>query len=177
MAGIPAILLTHATLALLLYDLDRPDRFFYLLVRPQWRSWVARAAWILTGFAIGLLRSPVLGWQLVLTWVVINGGLSAQGALLARGHPLTVLSAMVAAPLTSLNPTIAAGMVTGIVESWLRQEALEGYLSPNLLKRLFPTSRGRSPLERGILEGTGTDLGGHLRVAERPGNRGRNTSR
>ncbi len=28
---------------------------------------------------------------------------------------------MVAAPLTSLNPTIAAGMVTGLVESWIRK--------------------------------------------------------
>ena len=65
---------------------------------------------ILTGFVIGFSRSPELGWQLVFIWVVINGGLAALGALLARGHPLTVLSALVAAPLTSLNPTIAAGI-------------------------------------------------------------------
>ena len=32
-----------------------------------------------------------------------------------------MLSALIAAPLTSLNPTIAAGMVTGLVESWLRK--------------------------------------------------------
>jgi pheromone shutdown-related protein TraB len=87
---------------------------------PRLIPWII-AALVLTGFAIGFWRSPELGWQLVLIWVVINGGLSALGALLARGHPLTVLSAMVAAPLTSLNPTIAAGMVTGIVESWLRK--------------------------------------------------------
>ena len=36
--------------------------------------------------------------------------LAALGALIARGHPLTILSAMIAAPLTSLNPAIAAGM-------------------------------------------------------------------
>jgi pheromone shutdown-related protein TraB len=76
---------------------------------------------ILTGFYIGFSRSPELGWQLVLIWVAINGGLAALGALIARAHPLTVLSAVVAAPLTSLNPTIAAGMVTGLVESWLRK--------------------------------------------------------
>jgi pheromone shutdown-related protein TraB len=76
---------------------------------------------ILTGFFIGFSRSPELGWQLVFIWVAINGGLAALGALLARGHPLTVLSAVVAAPITSLNPTIAAGMVTGLVESWLRK--------------------------------------------------------
>ena len=76
---------------------------------------------IITGFIIGFSRSPELGWQLVFFWVVINGGLAALGALIARGHPLTVLSAVIAAPLTSLNPTIAAGMVTGLVESWLRK--------------------------------------------------------
>ncbi|MGD9021378.1 MAG: TraB/GumN family protein [Lysobacterales bacterium] len=87
---------------------------------PKMIPWLI-AALILTGFVIGFSRSPELGWQLVMTWVIINGGLSGLGALMARGHPLTVLSAMVAAPLTSLNPTIAAGMVTGIVESWLRK--------------------------------------------------------
>jgi pheromone shutdown-related protein TraB len=76
---------------------------------------------VLTGFFIGFSRSPELGWQLVFIWVAINGGLAALGALIARGHPLTILSAVVAAPITSLNPTIAAGMVTGLVESWLRK--------------------------------------------------------
>jgi len=76
---------------------------------------------VLTGFYIGFSRSPELGWQLVFIWVAINGGLAALGALVARGHPLTVLSAFVAAPITSLNPTIAAGMVTGLIESWLRK--------------------------------------------------------
>lgn len=76
---------------------------------------------VLSGFAIGFSRSPELGWSLVLTWVLINGTLSALGALIARAHPLTVLTALVAAPLTSLNPTIGAGMVTGAVEAWLRK--------------------------------------------------------
>jgi pheromone shutdown-related protein TraB len=76
---------------------------------------------VITGFLIGFSRSPELGWQLVFIWVAINGGLAALGALIARAHPLTVLSAVIAAPLTSLNPTIAAGMVTGLVESWLRK--------------------------------------------------------
>jgi pheromone shutdown protein TraB len=53
--------------------------------------------------------------------VVINGGLSALGAAIARAHPLTVMAALCAAPLTSLNPTIGAGMVTGALEAWLRK--------------------------------------------------------
>jgi pheromone shutdown-related protein TraB len=50
-------------------------------------------------------------------WVLANGALSAIGALLAWGHPITVISAFVAAPLTSLNPTIGAGFVTGFVQA------------------------------------------------------------
>ena len=46
------LLMLAITLGLLVYDLDRPDRFLYLLARPQWRSWVARAAWLLTGFSM-----------------------------------------------------------------------------------------------------------------------------
>jgi pheromone shutdown-related protein TraB len=54
-----------------------------------------------------------------LAWVLANGLLSALGAILALGHPLTVATAFVAAPITSLNPTIGAGMVTGLVQAFL----------------------------------------------------------
>ena len=82
--------------------------------------WIILVA-VVSGFAIGFHRSPELGWSLVATWVIINGTLSALGALIARAHPLTILTALVAAPLTSLNPTIGAGMVTGAVEAWLKK--------------------------------------------------------
>lgn len=93
---------------------------------PRPTRWLKFIPWliavvILTGFWIGFSRSPELGWQLVTLWVLINGGLAALGALIARAHPLTILSAMIAAPLTSLNPAVAAGMVTGLVESALRK--------------------------------------------------------
>lgn len=52
-------------------------------------------------------------------WVVINGTLSALGCALALGHPLTILAGFVAAPITSLNPTIGAGIVTGFVQLYL----------------------------------------------------------
>lgn len=78
-------------------------------------------ALVFVGFSIGFSRAPELGWQLVIEWVVINGGLSALGALLANGHPITIITAFLAAPLTSLNPTIGAGMVTASVEAWIRK--------------------------------------------------------
>jgi len=86
----------------------------------KWLPWLVSLL-ILSGFVIGFFHSTSLGWQMVGDWVVINGGLSAFGALLAMAHPLTVVTAFAAAPLTSLNPMIGAGMVTAAVEIWLRK--------------------------------------------------------
>ena len=52
------------------------------------------------------------GW-----WFIINGTLSAAGALLAGGHPYSALTAFLVAWLTSLNPMMAAGWFAGIVEA------------------------------------------------------------
>ncbi len=54
-------------------------------------------------------------------WFLINGVLAAIGAAVARGHPLSVLAAFFFAWLTSLNPLIAAGWVSGAVEAWIRK--------------------------------------------------------
>jgi pheromone shutdown protein TraB len=53
--------------------------------------------------------------------------LSGLGALLALGHPLTILTAMAAAPLTSLNPMIAAGWVSGLVEAFSRKPKVRDF--------------------------------------------------
>ncbi|MCB1849681.1 MAG: TraB/GumN family protein [Gammaproteobacteria bacterium] len=106
---------------------DGPEQLISELERlPAPSRWPKAIPWvivalILLGFAIGFARSPDLGWQLVLDWVLINGVLSAVGAVLAAAHPLTVATAFVAAPITSLNPTIGAGMVTAAVETFLRK--------------------------------------------------------
>jgi len=86
----------------------------------KWIPWVV-VALVFVGFAIGFSRSAGLGQQMVIEWVIINGALSAVGAAVALAHPLTVVTAFIAAPLTSLNPTIGAGMVTAAAELWLRK--------------------------------------------------------
>jgi pheromone shutdown protein TraB len=58
--------------------------------------------------------------QVLWGWFLINGICSAIGALLALGHPLSILTAFFAAPLTSLNPAIGAGWVAGYVELKIR---------------------------------------------------------
>jgi pheromone shutdown-related protein TraB len=108
-------------------DSDDPAATLQVLEQiPAKARWPRLIPWlivalVLTGFYIGFTRNPELGWQLVRDWVLINGGLSALGALIAAAHPLTILTAFVAAPVTSLNPTVGAGMVTAAAELWLRK--------------------------------------------------------
>ena len=52
-------------------------------------------------------------------WILANSILAGVGAALALAHPLTIFSAVVSAPLTSLNPMIAAGWVSGLVETFV----------------------------------------------------------
>ncbi|HIJ20641.1 MAG TPA: TraB family protein, partial [Deltaproteobacteria bacterium] len=49
------------------------------------------------------------------------------GAAAALAHPLTILSAIIASPITSLNPMIAAGWVSGLVETFLRKPRVKDF--------------------------------------------------
>jgi len=87
---------------------------------PKYIPWVVVGI-ILTGFVIGFTRNTELGLQMVLDWIMINGGLAAVGGIIALAHPVTILTAALAAPLTSLNPTIGVGFVAAGVELYLRK--------------------------------------------------------
>ena len=96
---------------------------------PQPSPWSGLLPWvvlvlILGGFAYGFLQSPSLGLDLVVAWILITGGLCALGTLAAGGHPLTVVSGFLAAPLTTLHPAVGAGMVTAAVELSIRKPSV-----------------------------------------------------
>ncbi len=71
----------------------------------------AFALLILSGTPLNIILIA-FGW-----WFIINGTLSAAGALIARAHPYSVLTAFSVAWLTSLNPMMAAGWFAGLVEA------------------------------------------------------------
>ncbi len=54
--------------------------------------------------------------ELLALWFVITGIFSALGALLARAHPVSILTAFLAAPFTTLHPALAAGWFAGAAE-------------------------------------------------------------
>ncbi|MBW2010693.1 MAG: TraB/GumN family protein [Deltaproteobacteria bacterium] len=70
------------------------------------------------GFFYGGLDA---GTDMIWWWFIANGVLAGLGALIAMAHPLTILSSIIAAPLTSLNPMIAAGWVSGLTEAFFRK--------------------------------------------------------
>jgi len=113
-------------------DLDVANVISELDVIPKKKSWFKFIPWIivalvLVGFYLGFQKGPELGWSLIWQWVVINGTLSALGAAVAGAHLLTVFTAFVAAPITSLNPTIGAGMVTAAMELFIRKPTVNDF--------------------------------------------------
>ncbi len=77
---------------------------------------------ILVLFAVGFaLEGKDAGTDMIWIWVAANGIFAGVGAVLAMAHPYTIISAVLAAPLTSLNPMIAAGWVSGLVEAFSRK--------------------------------------------------------
>lgn len=93
---------------------------------PKVLPWVIVGV-ILAGFVFGFTRNTELGYQMVVDWILINGGLAAVGGIIALAHPLTILTAALGAPLTSLNPTIGIGFVTAAVELYLRKPQVSDF--------------------------------------------------
>ena len=67
------------------------------------------------------------GLSQIKSWILWNGTLSAIGTLLAFGHPLSILTAFVMAPITSLNPLLAAGWFAGLVEAMIRKPKVKDF--------------------------------------------------
>ena len=81
-------------------------------------------ALLVYGFFVGGAQA---GAGMLKWWIGANAILAGVGALIAMAHPLTILSSAVAAPLTSLNPMIAAGWVSGIVEAFTRKPKVKDF--------------------------------------------------
>ena len=60
-------------------------------------------------------------------WILANGIPSAIGALIALAHPLTILTAFLAAPVTSLTPLIGAGYVAAFVQAYFQPPLVKDF--------------------------------------------------
>ncbi len=74
-----------------------------------------------------IITNRDVGFQQLKSWILWNGGLSALGVLCALGHPLSIVTVFVMAPLTSLNPLLASGWFAGIVEASIRKPKVKDF--------------------------------------------------
>ncbi|MDD3632031.1 MAG: TraB/GumN family protein [Atribacterota bacterium] len=99
---------------------------------PKSANWVK---WVLWAIPIAIIVmiistfrvSTISGVNQILQWLIWNGSLAALGALITAAHPLSILTAFLAAPITSLNPLLAAGWFAGIVEAIVRKPRVEDF--------------------------------------------------
>ncbi|WP_211327663.1 TraB/GumN family protein [Solilutibacter pythonis] len=88
------------------------------------------AVFVLGGFAWGFWRGGFdVGANLIGYWVALTAGLGALGCLLAGGHPLSILAAALASPVTPLHPALASGMVSALVEAGLRKPTYADFMA------------------------------------------------
>lgn len=104
-----------------LETLPPPSRLATIL---KWAIPLMIIAFIGVGFFFGGKKA---GADMIKWWFLATGSLSGLGAVIALSHPLTILSAIVAAPFTAIHPMIAAGWVSGLVEAFLRKPKVRDF--------------------------------------------------
>jgi len=93
---------------------------------PPMSPWVSVLGWgvpLLVLVALGYI-----GWEKGLAamgeniqlWVIVHSIPSALGALIALGHPLTILAAFLVSPITALIPVIGVGHVAAFVQVYFQ---------------------------------------------------------
>ncbi len=124
-AGIQRYLENPKTIPRVNYGVEAPKKRFNIVKLFG----IAVVALALGTFALLILSGVSLESLAVAFawWFIINGVLSAAGAIIARGHPYSVLTAFSVAWLTSLNPMMAAGWFAGLTEAKYRSPTTDDF--------------------------------------------------
>jgi Fe-S-cluster-containing dehydrogenase component/formate-dependent nitrite reductase membrane component NrfD len=120
-AAVVALVFLALTMGLLVFDLKRPDRFHYVLIKGHWRSWLVRGAFILMAYglvaALWLVTSPAQHFLLALPVLALGVGAAGYSAFLfgqAEGRdfwqsPLLLPHLVVAAMLAGAASLVLVG--------------------------------------------------------------------
>ena len=176
-AAVVALVFLAVTMGLLVLDLKRPDRFHYVLLKGQWRSWLVRGAWILMAYglvaALWLLMPPAQHRLLVLPALVLALGAAGYSAYLfgqAEGRdfwqsPLLLPHLLVAAMLAGAASLVLVGTLMGAAE--VAVLSMGGFLAVAVLLH-----GGLMLAELGVSH-TNTDVARAARLITRGGYRAR----
>ncbi len=122
---------------------------------PPKSSFSKLAGWIIPVLITGLLLYSFVinietGLQQLSVWVLWTGILAAVFTTLSLAHPLSILTAFITAPLTTLHPLLACGWFAGLAEAFIKKPTVKdvqnvqddifsfkGFYSNRLLKTVF----------------------------------------
>ncbi|NWQ42474.1 TraB/GumN family protein [Bacillus sp. EB106-08-02-XG196] len=93
---------------------------------PQIIGW-AIPVLIVAIMAFTFFLNPSAGMDQAISWILWTGITAALGATAAFGHPLAILAAFLAAPITTLHPLLAAGWVSGIVQAYIKRPSVADF--------------------------------------------------
>lgn len=87
-------------------------------------------SWVIPGVVIALIVFSFFinvdtGIQQLSSWILWTGLLAAAFTAVTLPHPLTVLTAFITAPLTTIHPLLACGWFAGIVEASLKKPTVK----------------------------------------------------
>jgi len=121
-------------------EIEKEHDLKKLTQKPPKSKWPKVIGWAIPILIIALIAytfimNPVAGWQQLISWVLWNGSLAAVGTIAALGHPLAILTAFIAAPITSLNPFLAAGWFAGFVQALVNKPKVRDF--ENLTEDVF----------------------------------------
>ncbi|OKY75895.1 MAG: conjugal transfer protein TraB [Desulfobulbaceae bacterium DB1] len=87
-------------------------------VSPLWKvsGWLIPATIIGAIGFIGYSKGMAVAGENMLYWILATGLPAALGALICMSHPVTILAAFAAAPITTLSPVVGVGHVTAFVQ-------------------------------------------------------------
>lgn len=116
------------------HDLARLSELPKKSKAPKLIGWLIPIC-IIAIIAYTFYSNPSAGLQQTISWVLWHGSFSALGTAIAFGHPLAIITAFVAAPITALDPITAAGWFAGAVQAYMRRPSVRDF--ENLSEDVF----------------------------------------
>lgn len=95
----------------------------------QWLGWTIPSTIVAALLLIGWQQGLAAAGQNVVYWVLASGLPSALGALCALAHPVTILTAFLAAPVTTLSPVLGVGHITALVQAYMQPPMVREFQS------------------------------------------------
>lgn len=105
-------------------DIDR------ILTIPPKKPVAKIVGWVIPAAVIALLLyaffvNAQTGLEQLSAWVLWTGILAGLFTALSLAHPLSILTSLIAAPFTTINPFLACGWFTGLVEATIKKPTVQ----------------------------------------------------